>query len=397
MAVMNKRNRFRSSNFHMDTGDILHMIIKDEAGVFPEYMLLETSPPLEPIIEVPPAPVPGDPTDITEDTVPDIDGNLYTYVTIGTQQWMVENFRSTKYADGSPIPYLNGVTGAELLTGWTNVAFDTFTSSGKNITLAINPDTGNGQCNANVIAAPPLNLRLSVDLTINSGDVPHIRYYYDFGGSTFYDDVTYPTPLVEGLNEFDINVPAGRTNIQFYFQNILIDPTPPYVYVNCDFSAVCSVKELLLWENDTTGAYCYYDDDVSNVADYGLLYNWYAVDNASGLAPAGWRVPSDGDWRVLQTYLGGETVAGGKLKEAGLTHWSTPNTGAVNTYGFTALPGGARGGSFVSVNEDCHFQSSSLDDDSVIVWLLYHSNASFYSSTFEKYAGYSVRMMRDAP
>ncbi|MBC7605445.1 MAG: fibrobacter succinogenes major paralogous domain-containing protein [Burkholderiales bacterium] len=75
---------------------------------------------------------------------------------------------------------------------------------------------------------------------------------------------------------------------------------------------------------------------------YGKLYNWYAVNDPRGLAPIGYHVPSDAEWTTLTTFLGGEEVAGGKMKESGTTHWNGPNTNAANTSGFTGLPGVAR-------------------------------------------------------
>ena len=91
----------------------------------------------------------------------------------------------------------------------------------------------------------------------------------------------------------------------------------------------------------TPGAYCMYNNDaVTYKADYGALYNWYAVADSRNIAPAGWHVPTKTDWTTLTDYLGGESVASGKLKENGSSHWLTPNTGATNSSGFTALPGG---------------------------------------------------------
>lgn len=85
-----------------------------------------------------------------------------------------------------------------------------------------------------------------------------------------------------------------------------------------------------------------YNNDANNSITYGRLYSWGAVTDNRNIAPEGWHVPSDTEWITLTDYLGGENVAGGKLKEAGTIHWLSPNTGATNESGFTALPGGDR-------------------------------------------------------
>lgn len=96
------------------------------------------------------------------------------------------------------------------------------------------------------------------------------------------------------------------------------------------------------WFNQTSGAYCLYNNDSGVAATYGKLYNWYAATDAHNIAPAGYHVPTLAEWDVLRNYLGGLNVAGGKAKESGLTHWITPNTGATNSSGFNSIPGGAR-------------------------------------------------------
>lgn len=109
-----------------------------------------------------------------------------------------------------------------------------------------------------------------------------------------------------------------------------------------DGSKIPIVTDSATWMGLSTGAYCYYkNDSLSNKATYGALYNWYAVNTAK-LAPTGWHVPTDAEWTTLTNYLGGINVAGGKLKEVGTAHWSSPNTGATNESGFTALPSGYR-------------------------------------------------------
>lgn len=109
-----------------------------------------------------------------------------------------------------------------------------------------------------------------------------------------------------------------------------------------DGSAIPNVTGDGIWGGLTTGAYCYYDNNAANGAAFGALYNWYTV-NTGKLCPTGWHVPSDAEWTTLTDYLGGESVAGGKLKETGTEHWESPNTGATNESGFSALPGGFRG------------------------------------------------------
>ena len=89
------------------------------------------------------------------------------------------------------------------------------------------------------------------------------------------------------------------------------------------------------------GAYCWNSNNENYKNPYGALYNWYAANNGK-LCPEGWHVPTDDDWSTLTTYLLGESVAGGKLKESSTTHWCSPNLGATNETGFTALPGGYR-------------------------------------------------------
>lgn len=107
------------------------------------------------------------------------------------------------------------------------------------------------------------------------------------------------------------------------------------------------------WYSDRNGAYCYYDNNAANVADYGLLYNFHAVDHSRGLAPEGWHIASDEEWKELEMFLGMSqeladltlwrgTDEGGKLKETGITHWSSSNASVTNETEFTALPAGWR-------------------------------------------------------
>jgi uncharacterized protein (TIGR02145 family) len=106
--------------------------------------------------------------------------------------------------------------------------------------------------------------------------------------------------------------------------------------------SIPQVTDAAVWAALTTGAWCYYLNDPAYGPVYGKLYNWYAVNDPRGLAPTGWHVPTNDEWVSLINCLGGEYVAGGKLKETGTTHWDDPNVGATNETGFTALPGNLR-------------------------------------------------------
>jgi uncharacterized protein (TIGR02145 family) len=116
---------------------------------------------------------------------------------------------------------------------------------------------------------------------------------------------------------------------------------------------------------ESTPAYQWvYSGNEANIATYGRLYTWYAITDSRGLCPEGWHIPGDNEWGALATFLGGEDIAGGKLKETGTTHWMSPNTGADNITGFTAVPGGFRNsdGTFSDMTLTCTMWSSSAYD-----------------------------------
>lgn len=96
------------------------------------------------------------------------------------------------------------------------------------------------------------------------------------------------------------------------------------------------------WKNTSVGAWCDYNNEAGNAKDYGHLYNWHAVHDARNLCPEGFHVPTNDEYNALINFLGGWEVAGGKMKQNGLSHWLYPNLAASNASGFTALPGGSR-------------------------------------------------------
>jgi len=114
-------------------------------------------------------------------------------------------------------------------------------------------------------------------------------------------------------------------------------------YLNGD--TIPQITDATAWAAATGGAWCYPNNDSANGPIYGKLYNWHAVNDPRGLAPSGWHVSTIGELDVLDSYLGGQSVSGGPMKETGTVHWDSPNTGATNSSGLTRLPSaGNRGG-----------------------------------------------------
>ncbi|HEX5152596.1 MAG TPA: fibrobacter succinogenes major paralogous domain-containing protein [Parafilimonas sp.] len=156
------------------------------------------------------------------------------------------------------------------------------------------------------------------------------------------------------------------------------------------------VKDAAKWATLTTGAWCWYNNDSATGAVYGKLYNWYAVHDPRGLAPAGWHIPSDSEWHAAGNFLG--NTAGGKLKETGTAHWFNPNVDATNSSGFTGLPGGYRSAS----GQFCYIKYlglwwTSTEYNISGAWyrrmLCYSAFLDWWR--FPKQMGFSVRCIRD--
>jgi len=217
----------------------------------------------------------------------------------------------------------------------------------------------------------------------------------------------------EGLMVYQTDVPAG-----FYYSKnnvwtrLMDASTLPGLAVcnqqwmdrNLDVTnygngdAIPYVTEPAVWNTLATGAWCYYNNDPSTLATYGRLYNWYAATDSRGLAPAGWHIPGDGEWDALVSCLGGETLAGGKMKITGIEHWQTPNTGATNSSGFSALPSGLRNadGSFFNGGNIAGWWSTNAN--SAVEGR--SRNIAYYDTqilnlSFEKKLGLAIRCIKD--
>ena len=161
-------------------------------------------------------------------------------------------------------------------------------------------------------------------------------------------------------------------------------------------SAIPNITENAEWSS-LTDAYCWYNNNIKNKNIYGALYNWYALTD-SRLCPLSWHLPKVEEWIRLSDYLGGIDNAGGKLKENSTTVWLSPNTGATNETGFTALPGGFRhsDGTFFSRGEfGIWWCYAPLDGDTSPYEYLTNATSSIITSSTNKSAGLSVRCLND--
>ena len=162
--------------------------------------------------------------------------------------------------------------------------------------------------------------------------------------------------------------------------------------------SIPEVKDASEWAYLKTGALCYYDNNSANGTTYGKFYNWYAVNDSRGIAPTGWHVPSDSEWTTLAIFLGWQSVAGGKLKETGTSHWQSPNAGATNESGFTALPGGNRseGGSFYALGKGGYWwYSAEYSTGYAGAWMVSNDSPFLAKDVGDKFYGVSVRCIKD--
>lgn len=158
------------------------------------------------------------------------------------------------------------------------------------------------------------------------------------------------------------------------------------------------------------------ENDASHLSAYGRLYTWYAVTDSRNITPEGWHVPTDAEWNTLITFLGGDSLAGGKLKDTATIHWKSPNTGATNESGFTAIPGGDRfadgtfdgGGAYTGDKHHYGFWWSKSNSNNGSFIFIDYQNKSLKNSdwsifyhtvdtTYGKKFGFSVRCIKDTP
>lgn len=228
---------------------------------------------------------------------------------------------------------------------------------------------------------------------------------------TIHKDMSVDSVLISDIDRiyFKIDTTATVTDIdgniyhtvKIGTQTWMVENLKTTKYRNGD--PIPNVTDGTEWISIITGAYCNYNNSTNNGDIYGKLYNWYAVNDNRKIAPVGWHVATYTDWANMITFLGGESTAGGKLKEAGTSHWSNPNSGATNETGFTALPGGYRagissGGSDLLIYYGYWWSSSENESNPGSIWYFHMGSNSSSIYTYDNYFlrnGFSVRCVKD--
>jgi uncharacterized protein (TIGR02145 family) len=244
-----------------------------------------------------------------------------------------------------------------------------------------------------------LNFQLNNDLTIDYSLESDEEGYENLDEKEDEDEVAELVSIAEISTGKDTTV----TDIDGNSYNLVEIDTQLWTTKNLNVSKyrngdeIPQVQDEAEWEALTTGAWCYYENNEENGTTYGKLYNWYAVNDPRGLAPESFHIPSDEEWNDLIESLGGENVAGGKLKEKGKVHWDEPNKKASNTSGFTALPGGYRSysGAFNSIGGLGYLWSSSDDDMESMSISLDSDKGNVQPYYYDKTYGFSVRCLKD--
>ena len=196
---------------------------------------------------------------------------------------------------------------------------------------------------------------------------------------------------------------SGETSVTYGGQTYEIIPIGNQCWFRENLNIGTRIDGVLDQTNNSIiEKYCY-DDDTANCTTYGGLYQWNemmqytTIQGAKGICPTGWHIPTDAEWTTLITYLGGEDVAGGNMKEAGYMHWQSPNEHATNSSGFTALPGGERNidGSFGYIDVITHFWTSTNVTSYPWYWGLDSYSDDVFRGHWYMEEGLSVRCLKD--
>jgi uncharacterized protein (TIGR02145 family) len=260
-------------------------------------------------------------------------------------------------------------------------------STSANPTISLSTKTTNGSGKGNFIS----------ELTgLIAGTTYYVRAYATNSVGTAYGNqviFTATAPPANTVTDVEGNV---YNTVQIGTQTWMAENLRVSKYRNG--TDIPNVTGNTYWVNNTAGAWSYYNNDATNNLIYGKLYNWYAVANTNNLCPTGWHLPSDAEWTTLTTFLGGESVSGGKMKSTGTQYWQSPNTAATNSSGFSGLPGGYRNynGTFSTIgNYGLWWSSEEYNTNNAWGRRLNYGEGGLIKGYGIKPYGFSVRCLRD--
>jgi len=227
-------------------------------------------------------------------------------------------------------------------------------------------------------------------------------YATNSAGTAYGNEVSFATTA--GGGGILTNPGAGVTFNGYTYASIVLGNGQEWMaenlrtttYANGD--PIPNVTDVNQWTILTSGAWSHYNNASQYENPYGKLYNWTAVDDSRNVCPTGWHVPSDAEWTVLSDYLGGEAVAGGKMKSTGTAYWVSPNTNATNESGFSGLPSDFRnlfGGFGIIGTLGYWWSSTEAGTDNAWFRDLSYSSGYFERYYLSKASGFSVRCLRN--
>jgi len=275
----------------------------------------------------------------------------------------------------------------------TTVTFEYGTTTEYGSIMQGNPNTVQGESQQTVNASIT---------NLKPGTIYHYRVRVaNEIGVVYSDNITFKT-FVDGVEGVVADIEGNKYKTIGIGTQIWMSENLKSTKYN-DGTSILNVFDNSEWSQLTSPAYAWYNNDITNGETYGALYNWYTVEyginNKINVCPVDWHVPSRDEWNVLINYLGGiDSNAGGKMKEAGTLHWSSPNIGATNESGFTGLPNGVRlpFGEFSQIKTTGYWISTTtFDVTSVLLFVLSYSTEMSGNMGTPKSSGTAIRCIKD--
>ena len=327
--------------------------------------------------------------------IPEIEG-----VNIGNQHWGTSNYEGITDGAGNNIPEVQGATSVELITNAADRDFSLITG---NWIVLNESEISGGVLNINSTGVKDY-VRINIGLQNNKLYKVTFTINRTGGSFRFILGGSQASGYYSTTNTFVVYIySTGLANAFLYLSGSgFIGTVDNISCQEIGWSDATAIYDARIAAGDTVKAAALaasmlsgYSNTAANMAIYGKLYNAYGARTIDYASPVNWRVPSYASWLQMATALGGITVAGGRLKKDTTVYFTTPNTGATNDSGFSAIANGLRGidGTFASVGEQANFWTS----DGYLVTLNYNAATITFTAGADPLIGAAIRLMRNEP